>query len=574
MNAAGDAAVAWVETADDDATYRVRAALRPAGEPFEPALTLASGLPSPTPLPDVAIDATGEATIVWGDGTAIRHATMSVDGAGSTGTVAAPVGPTQPQVGMSDAGETIVVWRGGDARIYGARRPTTSDPFAAWPTAISGAGATAPRIATAPSGATAVTWLAAGSMIPFVRVYAATRTPGDDFGAPTAVSPDGELASAPTLAIAGTGASLIGWTAEFTDVRAVAGTPGDPSGPVETLSSGATITTTATAADGAGNGLVAFVDQLDGSPEVVVAGYDAAPPTIDALHVPAEGVAGTSIAMSVDAFDAWGWTASWDFGDGETATGATVEHAFAPGEHDVRVTVTDPAGQTAEAGPVTVRVAPPPSPAPPRVVTGEATDVAATAARLRGRVAAGSAPAEWWFEIGPTDADASRTETRVEPAGGAQVVAADVGGLEPGTTYRYRLVARGPGGLAAGEDRTFTTAVAPAPIADLPPALAPPASVPAKPAALRVRLVRRRDGRVAAVCASPARRLVACRVRVLRARDGTLLARGSAQPRPARRRVVVSLALPARTGAAVRLRATGRLRGGQVLRARADARVP
>jgi hypothetical protein len=45
------------------------------------------------------------------------------------------------------------------------------------------------------------------------------------------------------------------------------------------------------------------------------------------------------------------------------------------------------------------------------------------------------------------------------PAGGPQLVAATVTGLEPNTTYRYRLIAASLGGSHRGADETFTTGV-------------------------------------------------------------------------------------------------------------------
>jgi len=51
-------------------------------------------------------------------------------------------------------------------------------------------------------------------------------------------------------------------------------------------------------------------------------------------------------------------TYGWDFGDGETATGATVRHVFGPGNFDVTLTVTNGFGQSASVSrPVTVAAA-------------------------------------------------------------------------------------------------------------------------------------------------------------------------------------------------------------------------
>jgi len=568
MNAAGNAVVTWSETTDGGSTYRVRAAVRTPGGTFQSPIQPAGGIAPPTPLPDVAIDATGVSTVVWYDGTRVDESTIQPDGAFSSGTVAAAGGP-DPRVGMSDAGETVVVWKGAGNRLVPASRATTAAPFVT-DSPISDPGAALPALATAPDGTTTVAWTTLGPTPGSIRVAAATRPAGGAFGGADALSADGETASGPAVAVGGTATSIVGWTQNLITPQAAVRPAGGAYAPAVSLPTGFTFTTTDVAADGAGNGLAAYTDGIGPGTQVVVTGYDAVAPVIDAVNVPAAGIAGTPVAMSVDAFDEWGWTAIWDFGDGATATGASVSHVYEPGDHAVTVTVTDPAGQTATAGPVTVRVATAPeAPAAPRVETGETTDVAATTARLHGRVAAGTAPADWWFEIGPTTAYGSRTAARVQPAGGPHLVAADVGGLTPGATYHYRLVARGPGGEVAGEDRTFTTAADAVPLVPAPSASGPAA----RTSGLRVRLVRGRDGDVRAVCATRRGRMVVCRVRVDRAGGGAMLGRGAARPDRPRGRVVVPLALHSRAGGTVRVLATARLKDGRILRAQATRRL-
>jgi hypothetical protein len=70
---------------------------------------------------------------------------------------------------------------------------------------------------------------------------------------------------------------------------------------------------------------------------------DPVAPELDDLVVPETGVVGQPVAMSVDPFDVWSpVTTSWDFGDGDTGTGAAVSHCFStPGERTVTVTGTD-----------------------------------------------------------------------------------------------------------------------------------------------------------------------------------------------------------------------------------------
>ena len=78
---------------------------------------------------------------------------------------------------------------------------------------------------------------------------------------------------------------------------------------------------------------------------------------------PREGYAPLHIIFDASgSFDPEGKALSihWDFDDGESATGATATHSYrSPGTYQVRVTVTDPAGEAASASvPIVVRLIP------------------------------------------------------------------------------------------------------------------------------------------------------------------------------------------------------------------------
>ena len=103
---------------------------------------------------------------------------------------------------------------------------------------------------------------------------------------------------------------------------------------------------------------------------------------------------------------------------------------------------------------------------PPVVVTGAASAISATAT-LGGTVNPRGTEATYRFDFG-TD-----TTYGVEVAGGsagaggdAGAVSAAVAGLQPLTTYHYRVVATGPGGTVTGQDAQFTTAPTPVNPAD------------------------------------------------------------------------------------------------------------
>ena len=84
-------------------------------------------------------------------------------------------------------------------------------------------------------------------------------------------------------------------------------------------------------------------------------------------------------------------------------------------------------------------------PAPPRAVTGGATDVAQNAATLQAVVTPNGAETRVVFDYGPTDAFGSSTIAQVLPAGGAETpVQARMEGLAAGTTFHFRVRAFNP----------------------------------------------------------------------------------------------------------------------------------
>jgi hypothetical protein len=94
---------------------------------------------------------------------------------------------------------------------------------------------------------------------------------------------------------------------------------------------------------------------------------------------------------------------------------------------------------------------------PPSATTDAATDVGEAGATLDATLAAGGSSTAY-FQYGTTAAYGASTATQsVDASGGPSSVAAAVGGLAPGTTYHFRLVAENSGGVAYGGDRTFTT---------------------------------------------------------------------------------------------------------------------
>jgi hypothetical protein len=90
-------------------------------------------------------------------------------------------------------------------------------------------------------------------------------------------------------------------------------------------------------------------------------------------------------------------------------------------------------------------------------------------------------------EYGTTAAYGTRTASAAAGSGNAAApVSQAVGGLSPGTTYHFRVVATSDGGTTAGADQTFTTPAGPAAAAAVTPP-PPTAPAPTRRVAARVR---------------------------------------------------------------------------------------
>jgi hypothetical protein len=93
---------------------------------------------------------------------------------------------------------------------------------------------------------------------------------------------------------------------------------------------------------------------------------------------------------------------------------------------------------------------------PPAAATGAATGIGETSATLNGTLGAGGSSTAY-FQYGTTAAYG--TSTAVQSVGASSSpspLAAAIGGLAPGVTYHFRLIAGNSGGVAYGSDQTFT----------------------------------------------------------------------------------------------------------------------
>jgi hypothetical protein len=94
----------------------------------------------------------------------------------------------------------------------------------------------------------------------------------------------------------------------------------------------------------------------------------------------------------------------------------------------------------------------------PSAATGGAHNVSYGSATVSGRVQPHGANTSYYFQYGSTRAYGAQTPVGDVPANvRAQKVVAAIGGLQPVTTYHYRLIAVNSRGARTGADRTFTT---------------------------------------------------------------------------------------------------------------------
>jgi hypothetical protein len=193
----------------------------------------------------------------------------------------------------------------------------------------------APQAAVSPTGIVAA-W---GASEMSFRSQAKVRFFAVDGSGGTPEQPVGSTPSvgsvSPALGVAADGRALLAWQQLDrigVDAVVVASTrpPGGTFGEPVPASSGSGVAGAHTVAlADAGDGAVAW-SQGTAPSSVHVRGFDVSAPTLSGVTIPATATAETPAAFAASASDLWGpLTTSWSFGDGASATGAAVQHAYA-----------------------------------------------------------------------------------------------------------------------------------------------------------------------------------------------------------------------------------------------------
>jgi hypothetical protein len=276
----------------------------------------------------------------------------------------------EPAIAVDPSGRSTALWEQATEVKYAERGP--GDAFWSTPQRASQAGLTAgsPSAGAAPSGAVIAAWVSNGAI-----ESAARPAGGGAFSGFRTLSGPGMIPSDPVVVVGGNGDALISWA--LSDQKAV------PTVQRKADGSFGPLLTAITAAnqpageeqnyfepsfgiDDQGNGAAAWTTNVFRAPSTFyrfqTASFDAAAPTLTASVPPGAALAAPVGMAAVTTDRVSPATINWAFGDGGTATGGAVSHAFgAAGAFNVTVTATDAAGNaTAQTLPILIAAGPPP----------------------------------------------------------------------------------------------------------------------------------------------------------------------------------------------------------------------
>jgi hypothetical protein len=376
VNAEGEAVAVWVKENGGGFSIVEASSAATIGGPWSsPEQLSATGQDAAEPL--VGIDGTGTATAVWqrpnGNGIAVQESQRSPSGGWSIPVNLSASGQAAyyPHLAVDARGDVAVAWNNsaGNDNLVQVRTRMAGEAWGAAQDLLGpneeAAGA-ATRVALDGQGDAVVAWdqyLPSGEYV----VRAAEERAGTGvWSPPTQISPPGLLEGALGLAVDPAGDAVVLWRATTADGGVVAAAERPAGGawstPVALSAPSGDWTAPEVAIDPHGDATAIWPHYGNNVDVIQSAALDGSAPQLGAVSIPGSGTAGEALAFSAAATDAFSGSASlsWSFGDGTTASGATVTHAFAaPGTYEVTVTATDPAGNaTGSSGTVAVAAGP------------------------------------------------------------------------------------------------------------------------------------------------------------------------------------------------------------------------
>jgi len=378
IDGAGDAMATWERPEGSNGI--VEASFRPAGAgPWRPATKLSETGEYQHP-PQVAMDAEGLAVAVWEDKVSgepeIYGARKPAGGEAwqkavrvSPAHEIVPHNANEPQLTMDARGDAVAVWERFNEveEIEAASMPAGTEAWRApvkISTRVGKEGKAEPgsqQVAIDAQGRAVVVWWR--ETIEQIEAVAQTSV-GGSWGTPLVISEPGPKVSEPALAVDASGDAVAVWASN--NGKQVLRSSSRPAGSASWGSPTPLPTEVplqpepSLGIDGQGDALASYV-RYTGSYEIEADAYDAAGPLLNGLSIPTSATVGQALSFSVSPFDVWSalGATTWSFGDGATATGTGVSHAYTePGSYTVTVTGTDALGNaTSASGTVAVAVA-------------------------------------------------------------------------------------------------------------------------------------------------------------------------------------------------------------------------
>ncbi|HEX2070443.1 MAG TPA: PKD domain-containing protein [Thermoleophilaceae bacterium] len=348
---------------------------RPAGGDWSEPQTISAGGGDSGPnamYPQVAINAAGDAVVSWllfhlQPGVPLIVVQAATRPAGDDWSPAEDLGfqdtnQDSPDGAIDAAGDAIVVWQGdvgGQDVIQAATRPGGDDWSAAQEIPNSGPGAWAPDVELDPAGNAVLLWLK--GLFPIVQ--AAERPVGGAWSPPQPLSAPGGDAELSGLALGVTGDAVATWR-RFDGSNGILQASARPAGgswsvPQDVSDAGQDVQGQRVAVDAAGDAVALWSSDAGSDQVIQTALYDVTEPELHDVQIPAVGRVGDPVSFAVSPFDAFTSiaTTSWSFGDGGPgATGDAVSHVYATaGAYPVTVTTFDLAGnKSAQTGTIAI----------------------------------------------------------------------------------------------------------------------------------------------------------------------------------------------------------------------------
>ena len=306
--------------------------------------------------PDVALDSRGNGVAVWqasdGSKTVIQAASRTAAGLWSTPQPLTSGGYAErPQVGVDSAGEAVAVWsfHSSNVRVEAAVRRTGGSWAPAQTLSGPGGDALQPWLAVNPRGNAIAAWRSFDGRTSVIQT--ASRTRGGAWSAVQDISPRSPDLGGPKIALDAAGNAVAVWRG-LRSARERIQTARHPargawSGPKLISSGAAEADLPDVALDAAGNGAAIWQAGNGVSWTVQAAGLDAAGPVLRP-RIAGRRIPQSRLTLSVSPFDVWSalrGSPHWSFGDGTSASGRRVMHAYrSAGSYTIRVSQADAVG--------------------------------------------------------------------------------------------------------------------------------------------------------------------------------------------------------------------------------------